>query len=91
MRALRDEGASDSEIFAVREERYGSEAAERLAALDARRADWKRRLAAYRAERDGLLADGAASQEAALDALRERHFEANEITRVRALEAAGSL
>jgi hypothetical protein len=49
---LRAEGASDAEIGALREARFGPEAAARLAALDQARAAWSARVSAYRAERE---------------------------------------
>jgi lipase chaperone LimK len=93
--ALRSAGASEAEVFAVRERSFGAEAADRLAALDAQRAEWERRLAAYQAERDQLLADeeiaalAKEEREAALDALRAAHFEPGELQRVRAIDHFG--
>ena len=85
--ALRLAGASEGEIFAARERRFGAEAAARLEALDRERASWQQRLAAYRAERDVLLAEVAGEARAAeLEALRSRHFEAGERRRARALD-----
>jgi lipase chaperone LimK len=89
--ARRAEGASEAEIFALREEAFGTDAAERLAALDARRAEWQRRLHDYHAERDALLGDSEFAPEelhGALEALRAEHFEAEELARVRALDRA---
>lgn len=85
--ALREAGASDAEVHAVRAEAFGDEAAERLAALDAERAAWAARLDAYRAERAALLEAGEADP-AALDALRARHFDEREQLRVRELDRA---
>jgi lipase chaperone LimK len=89
---LRESGASEAEVFAARQRAFGAAAAERLAALDRRRADWQERLAAYRSERDALLADpdlSAQEREAALETLRRSTFAAEELARVRALDAAG--
>lgn len=99
VRALREAGADEDAIFAVREATFGAEAAERLAALDAERAAWERRLAAYRDARValldelGLAADAeertlADAERARLEALRRSHFEEHEVLRVRALDAA---
>lgn len=82
---LRASGASEAEIRAMRERRFGAEAADRLAVLDRERAEWQRRLAAYRAERAVLLGGGAGESE--LEALRARHFQGAELARVRALDA----
>lgn len=91
---LRARGASDAEVWAARERRFGAEAADRLAALDVRRAEWERRLDAYRAARIALEAepDVAAlspeEREARIDALRAVHFTPEERARVRALDGA---
>lgn len=87
--ALREAGASGAEIHALRAERFGEEAAERLDALDARRADWERRLATYREDRAALLARAPrdpAARAAALDALRREHFSPAEARRAAALD-----
>jgi lipase chaperone LimK len=81
---LRAAGASDAEIHAERERRVGPEAAARLAALDAQRADWAARVDAWRAERDALRARGATDAE--LAALRDERFTAPERLRLDALE-----
>ena len=86
--ALRAAGAGDAEIQAERERRVGPEAAARLAALDARRAVWAERVAAYRAARDALRAEGRAPEDeaAALARLRDERFQGPERLRVEALE-----
>lgn len=43
----RQQGASDQAIFALREQAVGTEAAQRLAALDQEEADWRARIAQY--------------------------------------------
>ena len=86
---LRAEGASDAEIGALREARFGREAAERLAALDQARAAWHERVSAYRAERDRVAAlepDDAVARAAAIAALREAHFHGAERLRIEALD-----
>jgi len=92
--ALRELGADQAEIQTRREETFGEAAAERLAELDRRRAQWDERVALYRAERDALEAgadrDEAGSEadwEAELSRLRSRHFEGPELVRIRALDA----
>lgn len=88
--ALRAAGAGPAEIEAERERRFGPEAAERLAALDRRRAEWEGRVAAYRSARDALRAEGreAADYDAALEALRDAHFAGPERLRIEALDRA---
>jgi lipase chaperone LimK len=86
---LRAEGASDAEIGALREARFGREAAERLAALDQARAAWHERVSAYRAERDRVAAlepDDAVARDAAIAALREAQFHGAERLRIEALD-----
>jgi lipase chaperone LimK len=86
---LRESGASESEVRALREEWVGPEAADRLAALDERRAAWERRLADYRAARDPIASDaslGPDAREAALESLRARLFDAPERMRVRTID-----
>jgi lipase chaperone LimK len=89
---LRAQGASPQEIFALREREFGSDAAERLAALDAERERWQQAWSAYRAERDRLLRDAAAlapaEREARLEALRRERFAERELARVRAQDRA---
>lgn len=87
--ALRAAGADAAAIRALREARVGSEAADRLDALDARREAWDLRVAAYRSERLALEEAEpleAAEREAAIETLRARHFDATEQIRVRALD-----
>ncbi|MCG8591178.1 MAG: lipase chaperone [Proteobacteria bacterium] len=97
VRALREAGGSEREVWALRESAFGAEAADRLQALDAERLDWRRRVASYQAAReaarDALELDPDATPEtrqAVLDALRERHFDGPERVRLWALEAQGA-
>ncbi|RFA36155.1 lipase secretion chaperone [Alkalilimnicola ehrlichii] len=86
---LREQGASDTEIYRLRAERFGSEAAERLAQRDAERSQWQRRVAAYRTERDAVLNNPGLSdddKEQALQRLMQEHFSEPEARRLRALE-----
>ncbi len=82
--ALRESGAEEGEIRALRALHFGPEAAERLAELDRERARFDARLAAYRGERDALLAgvSDPAERDARLAALRARHFAPEEVDRV---------
>lgn len=86
--ALRAAGASEGDVRALRERQVGAEAADRLEALDARRAEWTRRITAYRAERDFLLDEPSAESDrgAALERLRQDHFSGPELIRIRALD-----
>lgn len=91
--ALRESGAGEAAVFAAREREFGTEAAERLAALDRENAAWEARLAAWRQERADLLADAslAATERAArVEALLAERFDAQERLRVRALDEAAA-
>ncbi|KRA14603.1 lipase secretion chaperone [Lysobacter sp. Root604] len=81
------EGAAPERRYAEREAAFGREAAQRLGELDLRRAQWNRRVAAYRAARSQVLADrglSAAQRQARLAALLAP-FDARERLRVEAL------
>ena len=87
--ALRTAGGSDADVWELRAQAFGPEAADRLAALDASRADFARRLADYRTARDALQADPSLSPEEraqALERLRAERFHPDELARVRALD-----
>ena len=87
--ALRARGASDAEIFEARARATDRDAAERLAALDQKRAAFARALAGYLPERDALLADDSrslAERESALESLRRARFDEADLPRVRALD-----
>jgi lipase chaperone LimK len=90
---LRASGAGLAEIEALRERRFGAEAAGRLRELDLRRADWNARVAAYRAERDALRAAGLPPERLAaeLTQLRDSRFQGAERVRIEALERAEAL
>ncbi|MFN7782064.1 MAG: lipase secretion chaperone [Lysobacterales bacterium] len=83
-------GVSAQQRQAERIALWGAQAAARLDALDAERAAWDARLAAYARERERLLSRGAAAP-AELDALRQRRFDARERLRVEGMERAGAL
>lgn len=87
--AVRARGGSDAEVFAVRERAFGADAAERLAALDVERAEWKARLEAWRGELAAIESDASLSPEekaAAIEATRSQRFSDEEQVRVEALE-----
>lgn len=87
---LREQGASEAEIRALREQMVGEDAAQRLEDLDRDRAAWSERMAAYRKERDEVLYSVRNAPEEAkvrfLRRVRERHFEPHERPRVEALD-----
>ncbi|PQO93271.1 lipase chaperone [Massilia phosphatilytica] len=77
---LRAGGAGEEDVFRLRAEAFGADAAQRLADVDREEAAWKLRIDAYLAERRGL------HDEAALAALRNRMFSVDEQRRLPAYE-----
>lgn len=87
--ALREQGATEEEIFAVRAAQFGVESAERLATLDRERQAWEQRLSTYREQKAQLEARAdlsAPERERAIEALRSEHFAEHEVKRVRVLD-----
>jgi lipase chaperone LimK len=83
------QGASAEQLHALRSEQFGPEAAERLAALDAKRAAWDARVEGYRGERAQLeqgFVGSLTALEDSVEALAATHFSASERRRLRALE-----
>jgi lipase chaperone LimK len=79
---------------AARRAQWGEDAAQRLAALDAERADWEARVRRYAAARARIDADAGLDANArarAIAALRAQMFDANEQRRIASLEAIGRL
>ena len=79
---MREQGASDDEVYRVRAAAFSTEAASRLADLDRDEAAWKSRIKAYLAERAGT----PAAAEGALQQLRDKYFSAEEQRRLGAYE-----
>ena len=83
--AAKAQGASEAEIFHIRSRAFGAEAAERYAAADKELDAWDSRVAVYREQRKAILETDAYSEsdkEAEIQALREQHFEGNELKRI---------
>lgn len=79
------QGAGEAEIFHIREQAFGAEAAERYAAADREIATWESRVAIYRDQRSAILAADGLTQydkDAEIQALREQHFSGNELKRI---------
>jgi lipase chaperone LimK len=90
---LRARGGSDEEIRELRVERFGEDAADRLEALDAERAEWDRRYSAYRSERVRILANTSVSEadrRAMLETLVAGRFDERERIRVEAFDSIES-
>ena len=79
---LRASGAGEDDIFRLRADAFGADAAGRLAGVDREEAEWKRRIDAYLAQRRGLRDAAAAA------ALRSRMFSEDEQRRLAAYEAS---
>jgi lipase chaperone LimK len=91
--SLRAAGAGVEEVRALREQQFGAAAADRLADLDRRRADWQRRVDDYRRARAAIDADvtlSPAERSRALADLLEESFSATERLRVEALDRIAS-
>ena len=77
---LRAGGAGEDDVFRLRAEAFGVDAAQRLADVDRDEAAWRRRIDAYLVQRRGL------NDEAAVAALRNRMFSEDEQRRLGAYE-----
>ena len=87
---LISQGASEDEIRALREQEFSIDASDRLSTLDAQRLLWQQRLSEYRVELATILAiePDRQAQQAMVDELRSRHFNAQETRRVNALDSS---
>lgn len=87
---MREQGASQDDIYRMRAAALTPEAAARLADVDTEEAAWKSRIASYLVERKTLLAANAQLAEAeratALQQLRQVRFTADEQMRLAAYE-----
>lgn len=89
IKEARELGASDDEIFQMRTEVYGYEAAERFAKAESETAAWDERFNAYRQQRQEILDSNALSDEdkaQQVDGLRSRHFSETEQLRIPTLD-----
>ncbi|MDF0604886.1 lipase secretion chaperone [Neisseriaceae bacterium TC5R-5] len=59
--ALRKKGAGEQEIYALRAQKVGQAAADRLAQLDTEQAEWHKRISTFQNERQRILADRSLS------------------------------
>lgn len=85
---LREQGASDDEVYRLRAQTFNPEAAARLAEVDREEAAWKNRMAHYQAARQQILQSESspAQQQAALQQLQLKQFSAEERPRLAAYE-----
>lgn len=79
---MREQGASDDEVYRVRAAAFSTEAAARLAELDREEAAWKGRIKLYLTERGALPAGASVAQQQ----LRDKYFSADEQRRLGAYE-----
>jgi lipase chaperone LimK len=79
---MREQGATDDDVYRVRAAAFSTEGASRLADLDREEAAWKSRIKVYLAER-GSVPAGA---ESVMQQLRDKHFNADEQRRLGAYE-----
>ncbi len=86
-RQLRESGASTEQLFQLRAQALGHEAAANLANLDRQRQQWQQRLEAFAAERDRIQRSGLSQpdQANAIDQWISEQFTPLEAQRVRAL------
>ncbi len=88
---LKATGASPTQIRQLRQQLVGTEATQRLEALDQQRQHWARRIAQYQAEKAAIEANTGLSQQeknSAIEGLIEANFDERERLR---LEAAAQL
>jgi lipase chaperone LimK len=86
IQALRDQGGTEQDVFALRAKEFGEAAAARFAASDKEEAAWQNRIADYRAQRQKIVDQGLSIGEQAsqLSQLQKAHFNALEILRLSA-------
>lgn len=89
--ALRESGASEAQVRALREQTFGAEAAARFEQLDRERAQWDARYRDYSERRAGILASGLAEQDQQheIERLQRQLFDELEVRRVQALDRIG--
>ncbi|HEX4940599.1 MAG TPA: lipase secretion chaperone [Candidatus Kapabacteria bacterium] len=92
-RTLDEQQKDAADRYAARAALLDVAAAERLQALDTRRAEWAQRYEAYRQERTRLDISGldTVDRQQALEQLRLRHFSAQESQRAAALDRVNGL
>ena len=86
---LRNQGASEDDIYRMRAAATSPEAAARLAEVDREEADWKTRIASYQAQKNQLDAMSAATapdKQIALQQIRDLLFNREEQRRLSAYE-----
>ncbi|MBK7000678.1 MAG: lipase secretion chaperone [Rhodoferax sp.] len=89
-KTMRENGASDDDIYRMRAKELNPQAASRLAEVDREEQAWKQRIDAYLAARAKILKDKAdapeSERQAALNELQNAQFDADERRRLAAYE-----
>jgi lipase chaperone LimK len=88
-KSLRESGADESAIHELRVANYGEQAAQNLAALDQKRAQWAARVSQYRLESESILLNANYTQvekNQLLQDIRQQHFSGSELIRISALD-----
>lgn len=85
---MKQQGASAEELFQLRAQVLGNEAAAALAQLDEQQAQWNKRLASYEQERAAIEQSGLSPQDQKMAVARliEQRFQPDERPQVEALE-----
>lgn len=87
---MRAKGGSDDDVYRMRSQAFGTQAASRLAEVDREEQAWQSRMAAYLAARNAILsAEGTRSEDQrqqALAQLQQSHFSEDERRRLVAYE-----
>lgn len=87
---LKQQQASEDQIWTLREQTYGAQAADRLARMDLANQQWQQKVSYYRLERSRIVTDQKLPidvKQQKVNQLRARLFSATQITRIRALDA----
>ena len=84
---MKADGQSDADIYQMRSETLGEEAATALAQLDQQRDQWQQRLNSFKSQYESIESSGlsAEDQKVEVNALLDRDFNSTESIRVRAL------
>ncbi len=85
---MRNNGASNEDIYQLRANSLGDNAAMALAELDLKRSQWRQRLNQYAQQRDAILDSGLSDDDSqmAIDTLISQNFSQPESIRVKALD-----
>jgi len=89
IQAARNQGANNEEIFQMRADIYGHEAAERFAAADDKKTEWNIRFGQYRQQRQQILGNDGLSgtdKENEINTLQTTLFSQNEQRRLATLD-----